>query len=178
MTLLKALVAAAGLALAAGEQTPATELEGLRENIRSSLKSLAHELHPLENLTAEYSGDVPPAELAQRDVLRGKVEEEVSRLDNANAKFWPLWDAQRMAQGAMLMGSVLRGSGKPEEGSEFLDETDIEDFKADFSRMRDRARAALDREAAAHGAYLDRERARREERWLAAGAGLLAGAAA
>ncbi|TPW19041.1 MAG: hypothetical protein FD126_3082, partial [Elusimicrobia bacterium] len=116
------LLLAAGLAAAAPEPehaTALTRLESIRDRIRSSLRDLDAAVIPLEDLGASYAQEAPGNQEG-RDALRAKVKETCARLDADYSSFWPLWDETQLAQGAMLMGSILKGTRRPEEGSAFL----------------------------------------------------------
>lgn len=173
LALLAAALAAAGGTEPAPEE-PARSVEAQREKIRTSLRDLDKALSPLEDLTAAYAAAGAPAGAAQRGALRDRVALESTRLNKAYDAFWSVWDLVRLAQGARLLGGLASGAHKPEEGAAFLDDSGIDDFKAETKRMQERAAAALAREDAAYQAFEERQRARRVDRLLAAGAAVAA----
>ena len=175
LLLLVAALAVAADPVPSADDT-ALRIEGIRERIRTSLQVLEKKLSGLDGLTASYAGDAAAADGPARGELRREVEAERQRLNESFLEFWPIWDAQRMAQGVRLMGSIIKGVENPQAGSAFLEPTEIDDFKAEVYRTQERIRSALDREEAAHTAFLRRVRAQRQKRLLAAAAG--AGAAA
>lgn len=170
LTLLAAALAAASGTEPTPEE-PVRSVEAQREKIRTSLRDLDKAMSPLEDLTASYAAAGTPAAAAQRLALRDRVALESTRLNKAYDAFWSVWDLMRLAQGARLMGGLASGAHKPEDGAAFLDDSGIEDFKAETKRMQERAAAALEREDAAHKAFEERQRARLVDRLLAAGAG-------
>ena len=165
------------LLLASSPAGASEPVEAVRENIRTSLSDLEKKVAPLEDLTAAYASDGPAPEPVLREALRGAVNSEVTRLNKSLGEFWPLWDVARFAEGARLLGGAVRGTEKVEAGSSFLDETDIEDFKADVRRMQDRARRALEREEAAFRAFQARRESRRRDLLLSGLAGAVAAGA-
>lgn len=165
MSFLSLVLLAASLA---GATDPA---EVVREQIRTSLADLEKKVVPLEDLAASYAGDAPAPEPAAREALRAEATSELERLNKAMGEFWPLWDVARFAEGARLLGGAVRGTEKVETGSAFLDDTDIDDFKAEVRRMQDRATRALAREKAAFEAHRLRLESRRRSLLLAAAGG-------
>lgn len=157
----------------------AESVEAIRENIRTSLADLDKKVVPLEDLAASYAGDAPAPDPAARGALRDAANSELDRLNKSLGEFWPLWDVERFAEGARLLGGAVRGTEKVEAGSAFLDDTDIDDFKAEVKRMQDRATHALAREQAAFEAHRVRLKSRHRSQLLAAAAGAaIAGALA
>lgn len=176
--LLLAASLAASAEPAGAEPDPRVALGKANETVRSSLADLDKALRPLEELTASYAADTASPLQERRGTLRNEVSGHAQRLNRAYDSFWPLWDLIRFSDGARLMGGLASGERKPEEGAGFLDDTAIDDFKAEVARMQERAAAALKNEGDAYDSFEKRRGTRRAELQTAAGAGAAATALA
>lgn len=133
----------------------------LMARMRAEAATLTEEAQRLETLAGAHESDAPAPAPESRLRLRRDAAEHAKALRRGIEDFWTLDDADRAARGGALLAEIVKkGETAGDESVGALAEVAMHaKFPGEMWTVHNRARAALEREAAAFDAAAERRAA-------------------